>query len=147
MLLQNKEFNKMKLKSSYSYASIQFESLQRKNVTPPPYKIHGNSKKVTNSKMKLSGRFQKTLSVRLYVSFLSWWKRMKKQGKKQFLKQNEGSPTFGIGHCKLSISPIVSNGDLWSLTVWSACHNECLPSIYASNCIEKKTIEMRKNLR
>ena len=36
---------------------------------------------------------------------------MEKQGKEQFIKQNEGTPTFGIGHLELIISPIVSNVD------------------------------------
>ena len=46
--LQNKDFNKLNYKSSYSCASMQLESpKRRKNVILPPYKIHGNSKNIT----------------------------------------------------------------------------------------------------
>ena len=72
-----------------------WKALREENATPAPVHPHQNTWKFEkcqgNFKIELCSRFQKKILARLHVSFLSWWKRMEKQGKKQFIKQNEVS--------------------------------------------------------
>ena len=77
----------------------------QEHVTPPPYKIHGNSINITkipklSCVADLKGKFSQT------TYFLP--RLMEEDGKtreKQFIIQNEGTSTFGIEHCELIFFP------------------------------------------
>ena len=72
--------------------------------------LHGNSKKVTEiPKISCEADFKRKFQPACFL--LTWWKVMERQGKKQFIKQNEGTPIFSTGHCELIISSTESNGD------------------------------------
>ena len=87
-----------------------WKALRDENVTQPPYKIHGNSKNVTEiPKLSCVADFKRNFQSDCMFPSSAGERGWKDKGKKQFIRQNERTPTFSIGHRELIISLIVSN--------------------------------------
>ena len=77
----------------------------------PQYKIHGNSINTTEiPKLSCVADLKENLSQTTYFLHQLMEEDGKNKGK-LFIKQNEGTSTFGIGHCGLIIFPKVYSGD------------------------------------